>query len=93
MKSKQADADSLQLTPYKASIDRSLPKHVMFIGCSGDADPESMAEFPSDKQIEDCFLWIFHESNHLQNPARLLEAMDGLKFLAHVTDYSMRSRT
>lgn len=87
---KQAEIPSLQETPYTASIDRSLLKHLVFMGSFDDVDPNITYETVTSENIKDYLKNLVKNTDKLYDPTRLRDAMAGLKFPGSIRDPAAR---
>lgn len=93
IESKKAEVPTLKATPYKASVDRSLLKHLVFMGCFDDVSPGVEFEELTDNDIEKYLRSLLTNKDNTHDPTRLKEAMVGLKFPVNIRDSAARITT
>lgn len=76
--SKQAAVPTLRNTPYTASIDRSLLKHLVFMSCFDDISPEAIVESQNSELIKEYLLSFVKNKKIMHDPARIREAMEDI---------------
>lgn len=74
------------MTPYMASIDRSLFKHMVFMGGSDQINPEATPESLTPEQIKGYLLEQVQQKNAPPDLRHSWEAMKGLKFPCSIMD-------
>lgn len=92
VQSKQTEMPSLLITPYTASVDRSLLKHLLFMGSFDEIAPDATVESLTNEQIKS-YLDSLVQNKDAYEPARLREALAGLSFPVKITDPTARIMT
>lgn len=92
--SKQVEMPSLQSTPCTASVDRSLLKHLIFMGNFDDVTLDATIGSLTGENIKDYLLSLINnkgnKEDQVYDPVRLCEAMAGLKFPSNIVDPAAR---
>lgn len=81
------------MTPYTASIHRSLLKHHVFMGNFDDIDSEGTVESLTSEQIKGYLLVFIRNEDTWHDRAQIREAMEGLTFPTEFTDPASRITT
>lgn len=90
VESKKAEIPSLTVTPYRASIDRALLNHLVFMGEFETIAPNTEAKQLTDEHVEKFIRGLETTDESEVDPAGLKEALVGLIFPTKISDPSAR---
>lgn len=93
VEAKQAEVPALTLVPYTASIDRTLLKHLVFMGAFDEIQENATVETLSDVHIKTYIDSLVTTSEDEVDPSRIREALKGLKFPVKIASPSARIMT
>lgn len=80
------EVPTLQLTPCEASIDLSLLKHLVFMGCFEEVSPDETVQSLTEKDIKKYIHSLVQDKGQEHDLARLLEVMAWMKFPVSISD-------
>lgn len=84
---------TLKPTPYKASVNSSLLKHLVFMGCFDDVAPDMIFDQLTDKDIKSYLKSFTQTKNRIYDSTFLKEAIINLNFPVNIRDSSAQITT
>lgn len=90
---KQSEVRTWQMTPYTASIHRSLLKRLIFMGHFDEFDREATVDSLRSEHIKEYLLGLVQNKDTLHDPAQIRKAMEGLRFPSETTASAARITT